>query len=113
MFHPRRRGYTVLPLPLSRALTRLHLHLSSLMLQTEEEEKKKADSIERSLKQSGINKQNAQRVLAAWKKAVGTEGDITPEMLRKVWESGTAGQPACMVCSWPHASRLAAPLCRC
>eukprot|EP00887_Chlorella_sp_A99_P004440 scaffold30.g4440.t1 len=47
------------------------------------EEKKKVGAIEESLKKSGINKDNAKKVLAAWQKAVGEE-EITPETLRKV-----------------------------
>ena len=41
-------------------------------------------AIEESLKKTGINKDNAKKVLEAWKKAVGENETLTPETLRKV-----------------------------
>lgn len=51
----------------------------------QEDEKQKVEALEESLKKSGLDKDKAKQVLAAWKAAAGGDGEeVTPEDLRRV-----------------------------
>lgn len=80
---PQRRCCALAPRPLLRA-TRRPLIVRATKA-PEEEEKKKIQAFEESLKQSGLDKERAQKVLQAWQETVGSAGgELTPEELRKV-----------------------------